>query len=240
MEQVELEVPTPKALSEESLALQSAESRPGSFIYFRRLFRDGEALRRDDQGDLASDFIVLALTDEQQAVGRHPQCDIVLDWDPSVSRSHAQLVRMGGDWYVEDLGSENGTSVNGSRVGRKRLADRDQVRLGDTVIVFRRIASTEIGDTVTSGSTLPDLSEPQRQVLVALVEPLFSGDALKDPATNSEIAERLHLSVDSIKGHLRHLYRAFGIGSEVPQNRKRRKLADEALRSGAVTSSDYS
>lgn len=240
MEQVEPEVPKPRALSGESVALQEAEVKVGTFIYFRRFFREGDALRRDEAGEIESDFVVLPLASDRQAVGRHPQCDVVVGWDLAVSRSHAEITKVGGDWYIEDLGSENGTAVNGSRVGRTRLVDGDQVRVGDTVLVFRQVASTDFGDTIKSGPGFPILSDPQRQVLVALAEPLFGSETLRDPATNSEIAAKVHLSVDSVKGHLRHLYKVFEIGSDVPQNRKRRKLADEAIRRGAINARDYS
>ena len=239
MERIEPEVPSPTVLSEESVALQAAESRPGTFIFFRRFFKEGDALRRAQDGELDSDFVVLPLDSESHSVGRHPQCGVVFGWDPAVSRSHAELARVGGDWYVEDLDSENGTFVNGSRVGRRRLGDGDQIRIGDTVFVFRHVASTELGDTIKAGGALPPVSDPQRQVLVALAEPVFGNNTLRDPATNSEIASKLHLSIDSVKGHLRHLYKVFEIGPDVPQNRKRRKLADEAIRRGAVTSRDY-
>lgn len=239
MERLEPEVPQPKALSEESLAVQEAESEAGAFIFFRRYYRDGEELQRDGTGQLESELEVSRLIEEAYTVGRHPQCDLVLAWDPTASRSHARVTRAGGNWYLEDLGSENGTSLNGQRIGRERLADGDQLRVGDTILVFRQIDPSEFRDTVKAGAAFPTLTDAQRHVLVALAEPLFGADSLRDPATNSEIAERVHLSVDSVKGHLRHLYKVFEIGPEVPQNRKRRQLADEAIRRGAVTARDY-
>ena len=239
MERLEPEVPQPKALSEESLAVQEAESEAGAFVFFRRYFRDGEELQRDGDGELETELEVTSLVDEGYTVGRHPQCDLVLAWDPTASRSHARITKAGGNWYVEDLGSENGTALNGARVGRERLTDGDQLRVGDTILVFRQIDPSESRDTVKAGAAYPTLTDAQRQVLVALAGPLFGADSLLDPATNSEIAEQVHLSVDSVKGHLRHLYKVFEIGPDVPQNRKRRKLADEAIRRGAVTSRDY-
>jgi hypothetical protein len=238
MERLEPEIPKPKSHSKESIALQEAESGLGTFVVFRRFFADGDSLERDAAG-LVSDFEVVGLDGDNYSVGRHPDSDLVLDWDPTVSRSHARLSRAGASWYLEDLNSENGTVVNGNRVSRVRLGDNDQIRIGDTVIVFRQPGSSKVRETVTAGEPLPALTDPQRQVLVALAEPLFGAEPLRDPSTNTEISERVHLSLDSVKGHLRHLYKVFGIGPEVPQNRKRRKLADEAIRRGAVTSRDY-
>lgn len=240
MERLEPEVPLPKVLSDESLALQEAESKPGSFVFFRRFFTDGETLKRDDYGELESVLDLTLLESESFTIGRHTDSDIVLDWDPAVSRSHARLSRAGGSWYVDDLSSENGTSVDGDWVGRAKLVDGNQIRMGDTILVFRQVESSQFRETVKAGEVLPPLTYPQQQVLAALAEPMFGTDGARDPATNAEIAGEIHLSIDSVKGHLRHLFKVFDIGSDVPQNRKRRRLAEEAIRRGAVRSRDYS
>ena len=68
---------------------------------------------------------------EAVVVGRRA-ADLVVD-DPQVSRRHARLNPAGGALEVEDLGSLNGTRVNGARIdGPVRLAAGDQVRIGDT------------------------------------------------------------------------------------------------------------
>jgi pSer/pThr/pTyr-binding forkhead associated (FHA) protein len=53
-------------------------------------------------------------------VGRRETCDIVLRFG-NVSGNHCQLTVENGYWYVQDLNSQNGTKVNGSRITRKRL-----------------------------------------------------------------------------------------------------------------------
>ena len=64
------------------------------------------------------------------AVGRHPDADIFLD-DVTVSRRHAQFLRSGGRFSVRDLGSLNGTFVNGERIAEELgLADGDEVQIG--------------------------------------------------------------------------------------------------------------
>jgi pSer/pThr/pTyr-binding forkhead associated (FHA) protein len=61
----------------------------------------------------------------------------VLDHD-TVSRRHAQLRRTGGGWEILDLGSLNGTWVNGWRVDRATLHDGDVVQLGDLRVDITR------------------------------------------------------------------------------------------------------
>ena len=73
-------------------------------------------------------------------VGRDPGADIVVD-DPEASRRHAQLREGPGGWEVEDLGSRNGTYVNGSPLDAPRpLAARDELRVGTTILVFKGAA----------------------------------------------------------------------------------------------------
>ena len=74
-----------------------------------------------------------ALADEL-TVGRGGGCGIVLGDDTFVSQVHARLFRRDGDVYVEDLGSRNGTFVNGEAIGgATRLRRGDQVQFGSTV-----------------------------------------------------------------------------------------------------------
>jgi hypothetical protein len=70
-------------------------------------------------------------------IGRGEHAGITLA-DPGISRMHARVVREGDDFVVEDLGSTNGTEVNGQLVKRRRLADGDRVRLGSSTLQFRR------------------------------------------------------------------------------------------------------
>jgi pSer/pThr/pTyr-binding forkhead associated (FHA) protein len=73
---------------------------------------------------------------EQQAVvGRDSDCDVRLA-SRSVSRRHAIVEKTPGGWLVRDLGSANGTSVDGARVNEAPLANGAAVRFGDVDAVF--------------------------------------------------------------------------------------------------------
>jgi hypothetical protein len=69
-------------------------------------------------------------------IGRMPGCEIVLA-DPNVSRRHAEVRDEGGRWMVRDLGSTNGTKVNGVRLSApQELGPGDEIRVGATGIRF--------------------------------------------------------------------------------------------------------
>jgi pSer/pThr/pTyr-binding forkhead associated (FHA) protein len=71
-------------------------------------------------------------------VGRAPSCAIAVD-DTYVSQQHARFFERDGAWYVEDLGSTNGTYLNDQRVTQAaEVHAGDVVRLGKTVLELRR------------------------------------------------------------------------------------------------------
>ena len=73
--------------------------------------------------------------DADAVIGRHPTCDILLS-DITVSRRHAELRRLGDLYEIVDLGSLNGTYVNGDRVEDAVLAMGDEVQIGKFRFVF--------------------------------------------------------------------------------------------------------
>lgn len=79
-----------------------------------------------------------AIDEDETTIGRCPEATIVLDDHPGVSRRHAMIVQAGGQFVVEDLGSRNGTFVNGQRVTKKTpLRFGDRLQLGaDCVLLF--------------------------------------------------------------------------------------------------------
>ena len=78
-----------------------------------------------------------AIRDGATSIGRSSASDIVLKSDDYASGRHAQLTRHGGLLYVEDLGSTNGTFVNGRKtVGATPLRHGDSVRVGSTTFRY--------------------------------------------------------------------------------------------------------
>ncbi|TRW46357.1 FHA domain-containing protein FhaB/FipA [Georgenia yuyongxinii] len=88
------------------------------------------------QGPLAGTTIPLGPS--SVLVGRSPGCTLVLDDDYSSSR-HARFFPKDGAWWIEDLGSTNGTVVAGERIGQPvEIPAGTPVRIGQTVIELRR------------------------------------------------------------------------------------------------------
>jgi Protein of unknown function (DUF3662)/FHA domain len=82
----------------------------------------------------------ISIASSPVTIGRLSINDIVLG-DANVSRKHAELRREGGRWVVTDLGSTNGTLVNGKATTQQQLSDDDRLTFGSTELVFRTSVS---------------------------------------------------------------------------------------------------
>ncbi len=80
-------------------------------------------------------------------IGRQGNSDVYLE-SLAVSRQHARLVRQGGNWFVEDAGSSNGTFLNGSRVtGRIPLGAGDTLQIGPYLLALRPDPPVTLNDS---------------------------------------------------------------------------------------------
>lgn len=190
---------------------------------------------RDGAGNLRT----VVLGTDRFLLGRSPESDILVSWDPRVSAVHASLERRGSRWVIEDDGlSRNGTFLAGERLrGQRTLHDGDVIQVGDTLIGFRDPASEQVLATVTMVSIAPpEVSPAQRRILFALCRPL-ADTSRSTPATNEEISRELTLTVAAVKSHLRVLFDRFEL-DQLPQNEKRARLAERAIVSGVVRLSE--
>ncbi len=91
---------------------------------------------------------VFPLGFEPASIGRHADNEIVLP-DSQVSRHHAEIVMQGGRWLIADLGSANGTFVNGERLTSPRvLSHGDLLRVGQTLFRVETAAAIAARDTL--------------------------------------------------------------------------------------------
>jgi pSer/pThr/pTyr-binding forkhead associated (FHA) protein len=94
----------------------------------------GQALLLVKRGPNAGSTFLL--THDETSVGRNTDSAVFLD-DITVSRAHASFERHEGDgWFVRDVGSLNGTYVNGDQVDQTKLASGDEVQIGKFKLVF--------------------------------------------------------------------------------------------------------
>jgi len=219
-------------------ASESPSARSGSEVK-ARLFAERAGRPFLVMRDAGESQHILDLDGEAQpklTVGRSDRADVVIGWDGEVSRIHAEIECVGGEWLLADDGlSSNGTFVNGQRiVGRRRLSDGDAIRVGATVILFRNPRAAPAPTVRGSvGVALEQLSETQRRVLAALCRPYEGSLHLASPASNQQISEELYLSLDAVKANLRAMYQLFGV-ARLPQNQKRAQLAERAISWGLV------
>jgi FHA domain len=166
-------------------------------------------------------------------VGTLESNDVVVEAD-GVSRVHAVFERFGDTWCVRDLGSRNGTFVNGGRIiGERTLHPGDEIVLGRLRLVFHGPAR---GMATGAIAQAPPLTQRERDVVVALCRPLLTGDAFTEPASIRAIAAELVVSEAAVKQHLSRLYVKFDVGAD--GERKRVQLANAAVARGAVNLGD--
>lgn len=115
------------------------------------------------------------------ALGREAGNDLIIE-DPQVSRRHARLTRQGNSYVIEDLGSTNGTFVNGTRVTVPvLLADGDLIGLADTIVIAVKTplaaAPQPMGDAAPAG---PPPTEP------AFKPPAYAPPPASRPAAPAE------------------------------------------------------
>lgn len=188
-------------------------------------------------GPAGHDLVMLDEGRGRISVGTSAQNDLVIDSDAAVSRVHAVLEHVGPAWCITDVGSSNGTTVNGERIfGPRLLADRDEIVIGRTRLVVRDAGAR--GDVTTEPLRAPPVRTPgEQRVLVELCRPVLSGQAFTPPSSVRAIADALYVTESAVKQHLDRLYDKFGIQVDAGGSR-RVLLANEAIQSAAVSRKD--
>jgi hypothetical protein len=105
---------------------------------------------------------VFNLGGDQLTVGRDSTNDVVIN-DAEISRRHARLTFQGGKYILEDLGSTNGTFVNGQRLaGPRVLKAGEVVSFGEQIVLVYEASSFDPAATIASprASAVPSVSRP--------------------------------------------------------------------------------
>ena len=134
------------------------------------------------------------LEGDQLTIGRDATNDIVIN-DAEISRRHARLTFQGGKYVLEDLGSTNGTFVNGQRLaGPRVLKAGEVVSFGEQIILVFEVNTVDAGATMVSprAAAVPSVSRPASPPPPAPAEyagsvPASPAPVLADPARKTNL-----------------------------------------------------
>jgi predicted metal-dependent hydrolase len=101
---------------------------------------------------------MITIDKDRTVFGRHTSCDCVLS-HPTVSREHFYIERTAGKLFLVDLGSNNGTYANESKISWVELKDGDRIQAGPFTMIFKS-SSDEAAEDAVADLTAPDDSEP--------------------------------------------------------------------------------
>jgi pSer/pThr/pTyr-binding forkhead associated (FHA) protein len=112
----------------------------------------------------------IPLDREQLTIGRKPDNDLVID-NPAVSGHHAKLARVQSVYFLEDLGSTNGTFVNEKKIDKKQLRDGDRVMVGKHLLLYedevKGVAVAPDSPSADTDKTMILDTQKQRELLKA-------------------------------------------------------------------------
>jgi serine phosphatase RsbU (regulator of sigma subunit) len=144
------------------------------------------------------------ITGDRLLIGRQPDADVYLE-SLAVSRQHACIVRQNGNYFIEDVGSSNGTYLNGQRLtARMPLTERDTVEIGPYTLALRSDPSAHSTETNAIVRARIDASSGSHTLL--------GPNAAMRLQMVLDIARHLgrHLDLDPLLGQLLdHLFRLF-------------------------------
>ena len=136
-------------------------------------------------------------------IGRDSECEARFGV-AGVSRRHARIIRKpDGTLELVDLGSHNGTFLNGRRIKMAVLRGGDQIRVGPVVLVLQFAGETDRPAEPSTESALDKLTAREREIATLVVDGL----------TNAEIAARLGISPGTVGRHLANIYERLDIHS---------------------------
>ncbi|MCA8985309.1 MAG: FHA domain-containing protein [Planctomycetaceae bacterium] len=167
-------------------------------------------------------------------VGRHPDCDLVINNSRKVSRKHCCLAEIDGRFVIRDLGSTNGVQINGKRVtGTQELQEGDQVLIGDCLFTFHAAAPVIATPPVAPSppeSSAPSLldSVPTANLKPGFIEPVTPQTA----AISHEMSSEIPIMIDEPEDDGFNIFPGNRLAyprPEVPPKRRNRSDSDSHL-----------
>jgi len=168
-------------------------------------------------------------------VGKATHNHIVLN-DPTVSNTHAILIARDGGYSIVDLGSRNGTYVNGERLGSQAhtLRHGDSIQLGQTLLTFRNRAETRASITATlSPAALADIRKRAEQMDTS-AEKALAADASTPPAVSTP-APAAEAAVPALVGAAALATADAQSEEEKKKKKKKKKGTDDRLKAAYIS-----
>src|ERR1700758_450053 len=126
---------------------------------------------------------LITLSGQRVTIGKAPTNAVPLEHDMTVSRVHAVLENLGFAWSVRDVGSRNGTYINGEKISAERvLRSGDELRVGNSRLIFWEVKQADeatVNEPTVSAEPAqlpPRLTPRELEVLEVLCRPLVSDD----------------------------------------------------------------
>lgn len=153
------------------------------------------------------------ITQEHQVVGRSEACDICV-LHPSVSRQHAEFWCRGEEIFVRDLGSRNGTFVDGVPIDKIHVAVGSEVQLGEAKLEV--VAEAAFNNSTSVSKNLPTTSiESMNDELKKLLTPAEFRvlSLLMKGYSENKAAEELFLTKNTVHTHVMRIYQKLDVHS---------------------------
>lgn len=177
--------------------------------------------------DITGGRMVVPITQSVLKIGRNSENNVILN-DPSISRFHAEIRPQNGSFYVVDLGSKNGTIVNGERTKERKLAHGDRIQLGSNPAQALLFALEDVKESVlasvssTNDSAESKVSSHHLRMLLEVSKALSSSLVLDD------VLNRVMDAVMELTGADRGFLMLKDLGGEL-QCAMARNVSKEAL-----------
>jgi serine phosphatase RsbU (regulator of sigma subunit) len=196
------------ALPVAGVVLVTAAVEGRRFMPFVKATNGPEAGRRYD------------LNGPESVLGRHPDCQIVVDVG-AVSRQHAKILTVGGDFFLEDLNSRNGTLLNGKLINeRQKLRDGDLLQICDVAFSFHDerkpppsilAPSGAAEGTGTSTVLIDDMADESGSTIMSKV------DVSSDSTGRLQMVASPEVKLNAILEISRNLGKALALDEVLPQ-----------------------
>lgn len=161
------------------------------------------------------------VTDRHAVIGRDTNCDLCLV-HPTVSRKHCEVWAEGSSVYVRDLGSRNGTYVNGFRIRKRRLSRGDLLQVGPVVMQLvgalhpgQKLLEQQVQGHETVVPGVGAVAEPGRTACLMQLNPIEQRivHLLVRGLTEKQVASQLKLSPHTVHSYVKQIYSRLGISS---------------------------